>query len=71
MNVANPDNNSRPWNGENGYFRMMINDLRTGERKLPRMVERCAALSLPKGEVLPAEWPVPQLIVPPREVADW
>src|ERR1700693_555500 len=48
----------------------LINDLRTGERKLPRMVERCAALALPKGEVLPAEWPVPQLIVPPRGVAD-
>jgi len=49
----------------------LINDLRTGERKLPRMVERCAALALPKGEVLPAEWPVPQIIVPPREVDDW
>jgi heptosyltransferase-2 len=49
----------------------LINDLRTGERKLPRMVERCAALALPKGEVLPAEWPVPQIIVPPREVEDW
>ncbi len=49
----------------------LINDLRTGERKLPRMVERCAALALPKGEVLPAEWPAPQLIVPPREVEDW
>ena len=26
----------------------LINDLRWGERRLPRMVERCAALALPK-----------------------
>ena len=28
----------------------LINDLRWGERRLPRMVDRCAALALPKGE---------------------
>src|ERR1700687_3692107 len=28
----------------------LINDLRFGERALPRMVDRCAALALPKGE---------------------
>src|SRR3979490_366901 len=41
----------------------LINDLRFGERRLPRMVDRCAALALPKhatklaGESAPAEWP--------------
>src|SRR5436190_23972528 len=49
----------------------LINDLRRGERKLPRMIDRCAALALPKGASHPAEWPVPQLIVPPEEVANW
>ncbi len=28
----------------------LINDLRFGERRLPRMVDRCAMLALPKGE---------------------
>ncbi len=28
----------------------LINDLRFGERRLPRMVDRCAALALPKGD---------------------
>src|ERR1700724_907962 len=45
----------------------LINDLRFGERGLPRMVDRCAALALPKGETkhagegesAPAEWPLP------------
>jgi heptosyltransferase-2 len=49
----------------------LINDLRWGERRLPRMVERCAALALPKGASLPAEWPLPELVASPTEVADW
>src|ERR1700736_4117250 len=49
----------------------LINDLRWGERRLPRMVERCAALALPKGEPLPAAWPLPELVAPPSEVAAW
>jgi heptosyltransferase II len=49
----------------------LINDLRWGERQLPRMVERCAALALAKGEALPNRWPLPQLVVPPTEVAAW
>jgi heptosyltransferase II len=49
----------------------LINDLRWGERQLPRMVERCAALALPKGESLPAEWPLPELVASPSEVAAW
>ncbi len=49
----------------------LINDLRSGERRLPRMVDRCATLALPKGERAPAEWPLPELKVPASEVAMW
>jgi heptosyltransferase-2 len=49
----------------------LLNDLRWGERKLPRMVDRCAALALPKGEPPPAEWPLPELVASPSEVAAW
>jgi heptosyltransferase II len=49
----------------------VINDLRFGERRLSRMVDRCAALALPKGESVHAEWPLPELNVPAVEVAAW
>ena len=52
----------------------LINDMRFGERRLPRMVDRCAALALPKGdkrESVHAEWPLPELRVPAVEVAAW
>lgn len=49
----------------------LLNDLRWGERALPRMIDRCGALALPKGAKPPPEWPVPQLVVPAPEVADW
>jgi heptosyltransferase II len=49
----------------------LINDLRWGERRLPRMVERCAALALPKGETLPTQWPLPELTASGSEVAAW
>jgi heptosyltransferase II len=49
----------------------LINDLRFGERALPRMVDRCASLALPAGEDLPTEWPLPELKVSPAEVAAW
>src|SRR5882762_1930112 len=49
----------------------LINDLRWGERALPRMVDRCAALALPTGERLPAAWPAPKLVVPAQQVTDW
>jgi heptosyltransferase-2 len=49
----------------------LINDLRWGERALPRMIDRCAALAMPKGENAPAELPHPQLEVPASEVATW
>ena len=49
----------------------LLNDIRWGERALPRMVDRCAALALPKDASLPAGYPLPELIVPDQEVAAW
>lgn len=49
----------------------VINDLRWGERRLPRMVEQCAALAVEKGEAIPTPWPLPELRVPPAEIAAW
>jgi heptosyltransferase II len=49
----------------------LINDLRFGERKLPRMVDRCAALALPGHTAPPDNWPLPELKVPPAEVTGW
>ncbi len=50
---------------------VLVNDLRWGERALPRMVDRCVALALPKGAGLPADYPLPQLTVPKPDVAGW
>ena len=55
--------------GEGRFF--LLSDLRWGERRLPRMTDRCAALALPKDAPLPAHWPVPKLVIPPTEVAAW
>jgi heptosyltransferase-2 len=55
--------------GEARFF--LINDLRWGERRLERMIDRCAALALPRGAPLPAVWPQPELVVAPAEVASW
>jgi heptosyltransferase-2 len=49
----------------------LLNDLRYGERRLPRMVDRCAALALPRAADLPAEWPLPELNVAPAESEAW
>ncbi len=49
----------------------LLNDLRWGERALPRMVDRCAALALPKGAPLPPDYPLPELEVPTQEIAAW
>jgi heptosyltransferase-2 len=48
-----------------------VNDLRFGERKLPRMIDQMGALALPKGAKLPADWPLPELTVPADELSDW
>ncbi len=55
--------------GEARYF--LLNDLRSGEKKLPRMVDRCGALALPRGAPIPADWPLPELRVPPGEIKAW
>ena len=49
----------------------IINDLRYGERALPRMVDRCAQLALPRGTPAPAQWPLPELEVPASELSAW
>jgi heptosyltransferase II len=50
---------------------LLLNDLRHGERKLPRMVDRCGALALPAGAELPAAWPLPELKVHREEIDSW
>ena len=55
-----------------GEFRFgLLNDVRFGERKLPRMIDQMGALALPKGASLPAAWPLPELNVPPAQVETW
>src|ERR1700731_3426777 len=49
----------------------LVNDLRGGEKALPRMVDRCAALALPKRAVPPQDLLLPQLAVPPDALAPW
>src|SRR5436305_45498 len=49
----------------------LINDLRFGERKRPRMVDQCAALALPADTPPPENWPLPDLRVPSADVAGW
>ncbi len=49
----------------------LINDLRWGERALPRMIDQCASLALPKGAALPPDWPLPELKVPASDVSAW
>jgi ADP-heptose:LPS heptosyltransferase len=55
--------------GEARYF--LLNDLRHGERRLPRMVDRCAALALPAAAKLPRDWPMPELKVAHAEIDTW
>jgi heptosyltransferase II len=49
----------------------LLNHWRWGEKALPRFIDKNAALALPDGAPLPPEWPVPQLRVPPEEIAHW
>lgn len=49
----------------------LINDMRFGERKLPRMIDQMGALAFPKGAALPQDWPLPELRVPMNEVTRW
>ena len=49
----------------------LLNRPRWGERRLPRFIDKNAALALPDGAPLPPEWPVPQLLVPAEETSRW
>jgi heptosyltransferase-2 len=49
----------------------LLNQWRWGEKALPRLIDKNAALALPDGASLPAEWPVPQLEVPAEETSRW
>jgi heptosyltransferase II len=49
----------------------LLNDVRWGERNLPRMIDRMVALALPVSASLPTEWPLPELKVPPNDVVSW
>jgi heptosyltransferase-2 len=50
---------------------IVLNDIRFGRGRLPRMVDECASLALPAGSEIPAKWPVPELKVRPAEIAAW
>src|SRR6185436_8904002 len=55
-----------------GEFRFgLLNDVRFGERKLPRMIDQMGVLALPQGAVPPAEWPLPELKVTAEELDLW
>jgi heptosyltransferase II len=55
-----------------GEFRFgLLNDVRFGERKLPRMIDQMGALALPKAAAPPGEWPLPELKVPALELDSW
>src|SRR5947208_16046811 len=49
----------------------LINRWRWGEKRLPRFIDKNAALARPEGAPLPPEWPVPQLRVRPGEAERW
>jgi heptosyltransferase-2 len=49
----------------------LINDMRFGERALPRMIDQCGALALAKGEAPPKDWPLPELEVPIAQAQAW
>ncbi|WKA26933.1 lipopolysaccharide heptosyltransferase II [Bradyrhizobium roseum] len=49
----------------------LINQMRWGEKALPRFIDKNAALAMPADAPLPPEWPVPQLLVPPEQIARW
>src|SRR5204862_5716872 len=50
---------------------LLLNDLRWGERRLPRMIDRCGTLALPSSAPWPADWPKPELSVPAAAAAEW
>ena len=55
--------------GEARFF--VLSDIRWGEYKLARMIDRCGVLALDKGDRPMAEWPLPDLVVPEAELKQW
>lgn len=49
----------------------LLTDVRYGEKNLPRMIDQCAVLALPRNEQRKQDWPLPELVVPEREIAEW
>jgi heptosyltransferase-2 len=49
----------------------LLTDVRYGEKDLPRMIDQCAVLALPPSEQRQQDWPLPQLVVPEAEIAEW
>ena len=49
----------------------LLTDVRYREKELPRMIDQCAVLALPREEQRQQDWPLPQLVVPEAEVAAW
>jgi heptosyltransferase-2 len=49
----------------------LINDMRPGEKKLRRMIDRMGALALPRGATPPGRWPMPELVVAAEDIAKW
>jgi heptosyltransferase-2 len=49
----------------------LINDLRFGERRLPRMIDCCVALASTAGAAAPTDLPLPELVVPAAEQSAW
>jgi heptosyltransferase-2 len=49
----------------------LLTDIRHGEKDLPRMIDQCAVLALPASEQRQGDWPLPELIVPEKEIAAW
>jgi heptosyltransferase-2 len=49
----------------------LLTDVRYGEKELPRMIDQCAVLALPREEQRQQDWPLPQLVVPEAEIAAW
>lgn len=55
-----------------GEFRFgLLNDVRFGESRLPRMIDQMGALALPKNATIPTEWPLPELKIPNQEIGGW
>jgi heptosyltransferase-2 len=50
---------------------VVLNDIRWGEYRLERMIDRCGVLALDKGNAPPPEWPLPDLVVADEELGQW